>query len=356
MLMRGYAKLPRVIPKPLKDASITRLVDHMGTSNSFNARRLYEACLIYERMIVEDATICLTIAGAFTPTGLGMTVISLMERGLIDLIISTGANLYHDIHFALDLPVYQGDFRVDDSELLKEGLVRIYDIFVPVETLLETDRFIRAALKKLENRTISSSQLHHHIGEMLLKKGKHPERSVLAKAAELDVPVYTPSPGDSSIGLNLAAEKLMNRGVIVDPDLDVIEVSSIVYSRSKNGVIILGGGAPKNFYMQTQPFLSQILSINKGGHNYFIQITTEAAYWGGLSGATHNEAVSWGKMNPREVSNGVTIYSDFTLAAPILFTYTRSRHKRPLKRLYAKREKFMEYLKSEMEIGTKKRQ
>lgn len=341
-------KLPRIIPRSLKMSSINRLVNHMRSSNSFNARRLYEACILYERMIADDATICLTIAGAFTPTGLGKTVIPLMEKGLIDFIVSTGANLYHDIHFALGLHVYQGDFRSNDSELLQEGLVRIYDIFIPLETLAETDRFIRKAAKELENRTISSSELHHRIGEMLLKEGKYPELSILAKAAELDIPVHTPSPGDSSIGLNLAAEKLKSRGLIVDPDLDVIEASSIVYSSRRNGVIILGGGAPKNFYMQTQPFLSEILSINKGGHDYFIQITTDAAHWGGLSGATHNEAVSWGKMNPQEIKNGVTIYCDFTLAAPILFTYASSKHKRPLKRLYAKRERLVEHLKKEV--------
>ncbi|MBS7645466.1 MAG: deoxyhypusine synthase [Candidatus Bathyarchaeia archaeon] len=342
--------LPRVTPRPLDHASVEDLVDHMGSSNSFNARRLHEACAIYGKMITEDATICLTLAGAFTPTGLGMAVNSLMEKGLVDFIISTGANLYHDIHFALDLPVYQGDFRMDDSELLERGLVRIYDVFIPVEVLLETDRFIRGALRDLGGRVVSSSQLHHLLGERLLEVAGHPERSILAKAASLDVPVYTPSPGDSSIGLNLAAEKLRGEGVVVDPDLDVIETSSIVYSSRKNGVVILGGGAPKNFYMQTQPFLSQILSISKGGHDYFIQITMDAPHWGGLSGATHNEAVSWGKMNPKEIGNGVTVYSDFTLAAPILFSYASLKYERPLRRLYAEREKLVENLKNEVEM------
>ncbi|MEM2122586.1 MAG: deoxyhypusine synthase [Candidatus Bathyarchaeia archaeon] len=339
-------ELPRVTPKPLDTASVDELISHMGSSNSFNARRLYEACILYGKMIMDEATICLTLAGAFTPTGLGMAVNSLMEKGLIDFIISTGANLYHDIHFALGLPVFQGEFRMDDSELLREGLVRIYDIFIPVETLLETDRFIRGIVRDLGTRAVSSSQLHRHIGERLLNEAEHPEQSILARAAALNVPIYTPSPGDSSIGLNLAAEKLRGDGVIVDPDLDVVEASSIVYSSRKNGVIILGGGAPKNFYMQTQPFLSQILSINKGGHDYFIQITMDSPQWGGLSGATHNEAVSWGKMNPKEVRNGVTVYCDFTLAVPILFSYVSLRYERPLKRLYADREKLMEYLKS----------
>ena len=348
-------KLPRVTPKPLDAASMEALVDHMGFSNSFNARRLHEACLLYGKMIEEDATICLTLAGAFTPTGLGMTVNILMEKGLVDFIVSTGANLYHDIHFALDLPVYRGDFRINDSELLQRGLVRIYDIFVPMETLLETDRFIRGAVKDLGDTVISSSQLHHFLGEKLLEAAAHPERSILAKAASLDVPVYTPSPGDSSIGLNLAAEKLSDNGVILDPDLDVIEASSIVYSSLRNGVVILGGGAPKNFYMQTQPFLSQILSIRKGGHDYFIQITVDAPHWGGLSGATHNEAVSWGKMKPEEVGNGVTVYCDFTLAAPILFSYASLRYERPLKRLYAERDRLVEKLKEKVKTGKDER-
>jgi len=341
-------EFPRIIPKPLDTTSIEALITHMGSSNSFNARRLYEACTLYGRMIADEATICLTLAGAFTPAGLGMAVNSLMERGLIDFIISTGANLYHDIHFALDLPVYRGDFRMDDSKLLREGLVRVYDIFIPVETLLETDRFIRSSVKELVGRVVSSSQLHHHLGEKLLDEAEHPERSILAKAASLDVPIYTPSPGDSSIGLNLAAEKLRGGGLILDVDLDVMETSAIVYSSRRNGAVILGGGAPKNFYMQTQPLLSQILSINKGGHDYFIQITMDSPQWGGLSGATHNEAVSWGKMNPKQVGNGVTVYSDFTLAAPILFSYATLKYKRPLKRLYAEREKLVNHLKNRL--------
>jgi deoxyhypusine synthase len=350
-VLNKYQKKTRIYPQipNLKNPTIDNLIKYYTDSGAYNGGRLSEACKIYEKMIEEDATICLTLSGALTPTGIGGFISELIKNGLIDFIISTGANLYHDIHFALDLPVYQGDFRVDDKELLKAKIVRIYDIFIPEETLIKTDSFIQKIIKKTTtNKPVSTAYLHNLIGKELLIKSKKSNYSILAIAAQNNIPIFTPSPGDSSIGMNLAKLKLNNKGITIDTDLDILESTAIINQSRRTGAIELGGGAPKNFYMQTQPMLSQIMNINKGGHNYFIQITADAPHWGGLSGATPSEAISWGKIKPNQLKNDVVVYCDVTIAAPILFSYILSKNiKRGKKNLYSKREdylkKFEEY-------------
>jgi deoxyhypusine synthase len=323
------------------------LIKYYSDSGAYNGGRLAEACQIYKKMINEDATICLTLAGALTPTGLGGFICQLMKNGLVDFIISTGANLYHDIHFALNLPVHQGDFRVSDVDLLKDNIVRIYDIFLPEKTLIKTDKYIQNICKDFnQNKKISSAHFHHFLGEKLAANISRLDFSILATASKYDVPIYTPSPGDSSIGMNLAALKILKNDLIIDTDLDILETTAIVYSSEKSGAVMLGGGAPKNFYMQTQPMLSQIMNIEKNGHDYFIQITSDAPHWGGLSGATPSEAISWKKIKPKDVRNDVVVYCDVSIAAPLIFSYILSQNQnRTLKKLYKKREDFLDILK-----------
>jgi len=311
---------------------------------AFNSARLSEACKIYRKMIEENATICLTMAGALTPAGMGGGIIEVMERGLIDFIITTGANMYHDIHFALDLPLYRGYFAADDMELARDDIVRIYDIFIPMRTLLETDRYIQDNMDLEGN--FSTAEIHHYLGKKLLENAPKPEQSILATAAKYDIPIYSPSPGDSSIGMNVAYLKARGRNISMDVERDVLETAAIIYASEKSGVIILGGGAPKNFFMQTQPMLSQILMLPEKGHDYFIQITADAPHWGGLSGATASEAISWKKMNAMSKTY-VTIYGDATIIAPLLFDKVRNMRKEH-KRLYKKREEMMEELMGEI--------
>jgi len=168
-------------------------------------------------------------------------------------------------------------------------------------------------------------------------KAPLPESSWVATAAQYDVPIFTSSPGDSSIGMNVAAMKLRGGTTTIDPDLDVLESTAIVYDADVNGVVILGGGSPKNFYLQTQPTLWQILDLNRGGHEYVLQISTDSPQWGGLSGATPSEAISWGKVQANMLHNHVVLYSDSTIGAPIVFSNALStRKKRPPKRLFAR--------------------
>jgi deoxyhypusine synthase len=348
MRRQKFLVKPRIQPIRLEEnMTVKKLIENYTKSGVLNAGRLSEACRIYEKMLKEDATVCLALAGAMTPTGMGGMIITMIERGLIDFIISTGSNLYHDLHFALDLPVHQGDFRVDDRALYKAGVERIYDVFITDELLRATDAFLQDIFRgrKFE-APISTAELHHLVGETVLAKAKYPERSLLAQAAKHNVPVYCPSPGDSSIGMNTAAVKLSGGSLIVDPDLDVLETTAIVLNSDKNGVIEVGGGAPKNFYMQTQPMLWQILNMNKGGHDYFIQLTTDSPQWGGLSGATPQEAISWGKVNPNEVGNNTVVYCDATIAVPIIFSFALDTvGRRRLKGLYLRREEFLRSLR-----------
>ena len=338
----------RIFPNPpkIQNTTILDLITYFSNSGAYNGGRLAEACLVYEKMIKEDATICLTLAGALTPTGLGGYVNLLIKKGLVDLIISTGANLYHDLHFALDLPVYQGDFRVNDADLVKKKIVRIYDIYLPEETLLKTDSFVQKVSKEYPSKTpTSTANFHHFLGKKILENCKKPDSSVVATAAKYDVPIYTPSPGDSSIGMNLALLKMLKNKIIIDTDLDILETAAIIFNSKKTGAVGLGGGAPKNFYMQTQPMLNQIMNVIESGHDYFIQITADAPHWGGLSGATPSEAVSWKKIKPNTMKNNIVVYCDVTIAAPLLFSYILSKqHTRKLKRIYTKREMYLEKL------------
>ncbi|HLX41103.1 MAG TPA: deoxyhypusine synthase family protein, partial [Ktedonobacteraceae bacterium] len=207
-------------------------------------------------------------------------------------------------------------------------------------------------LKSLPNRPIATSELHYHLGSQLLKAGVNPEYSVLAQAAQWNVPIYTSSPGDSSIGMNVARNALDGSLLTLDPLADVNETTAIVHHATRNGVIILGGGSPKNFYLQTQPQLWEVLGIQKGGHDYFIQITADAPHWGGLSGATPSEAVSWGKIKPDQLSSAVVIYGDSTIALPLLTAYVVSKAQpRPRKALFAQREVLLKELKDAYEKG-----
>ena len=289
--------------RPTGDPAIHNLIEH--GFQAFNAGRLSEACKIFaDKMLLpkNDTTIGLTIAGAMTPAGLGGCVNEMMQRGLIDFVISTGANLYHDLHYALNFTLRRGSPFLDDRDLYAAGVIRIYDVLFPATVLLETDSYIRDFLiRSGMNGPVSTSEFHYRLGQDLLARRPGCEDySVVARAAKLGVPIYTSSPGDSSIGMNVAWHELMNgSSLMIDPNLDVNEVCAIILAGKKNGCVILGGGSPKNFYLQGQPTLWEVYGIPKGGNEFFIQITTDQVVWGGLSGATPSEAVSWGKVNPR---------------------------------------------------------
>src|SRR5438067_4385239 len=352
-----YLSGAQIIPRRVHaNMTVAELIEQQY--QAYNSARLNEAARLYaEEMLApeKDVTIGLTMAGALTPAGLGGCVITLMEYGFVDFIISTGANLYHDMHYALAMTLHRGDFRLDDTKLQEEGVIRIYDILFKDSVLLDTDAFVRECLKSLPNRPIATSELHHHLGTQLLKAGVNPEYSVLAQAARWNVPIYTSSPGDSSIGMNVARNALDGSALTLDPLADVNETTAIVYHATRNGVIILGGGSPKNFYLQTQPQLWEVLGLQKGGHDYFIQITADAPHWGGLSGATPSEAVSWGKIKPDQLKSTVVIYGDSTIALPLITAYVVTKAQpRPRRELFSKRIELLKELEVAYKAGKEK--
>jgi len=347
----------QIVPKPItKEISLVSLIENHF--QAYNAGRLKVACRLYnEKLLKEDVTIGMSITGALTPAGLGGgCIVPLIEHGFVDWIVSTGANLYHDTHFGLGLQLYEGRPDVDDTLLRKEGVVRIYDIFFDYKVLLSTDRFYREIIKSQEfQKDMSTSEFHYRIGKYIHEREKIlkiKNKSLLSTAYLYGVPIYTSSPGDSSIGMNVAATALDGNNLKFDVNKDVNETASIVLNakrtNGKSGVILLGGGSPKNFILQTEPQIQEVLGIKEKGHDYFIQITDARPDTGGLSGATPSEAVSWGKIDPSQLPDTVVVYTDTTIALPLLTSYVITKHKkRKHKRLYDKLPTLLEKLKVE---------
>ncbi|HDL17856.1 MAG TPA: deoxyhypusine synthase [Bacteroidetes bacterium] len=360
----GYLSGPQISPQPIHgEISVVELIENSFLA--YNAARLKEAChLFVGKMLHENVTIGLSLTGALTPAGLGVSaIIPLIKNGLVDYIVSTGANLYHDTHFGLNLPLYKGSATVDDRILKEKNVIRIYDIFFEFDVLLDTDSFYRKIIQSPEfQKPMSSADFHFLCGKFLLEREKVPgilDRSFLAAAFEYGVPIYTSSFSDSSIGMNVAEMMLKNRELQIDPLRDVNETAAIVYNAKSSGgrsaVMIMGGGSPKNFLLQTEPYIQEILGLNEKGHDYFLQITDARPDTGGLSGATPNEAVSWGKIDPGQLPDSVVCYLDTTVALPLLTAYALAKKKnRPYKRLIERKDQFVaamqqEYLSREKE-------
>jgi len=341
----------RIDPQPIDaGVSITELVDR--TFLAYNAARLREACQLFVRRMLDDnVTIGVSLTGALTPAGLGIAaLIPLIEHGFIDWMISTGANLYHDTHFGIGLNMHVGSPFANDVTLREQGIVRIYDIFFDYEVLLETDSFFRQVIATPEfQKPMSTAEFHYRVGAYVRERERvlgQTRRSVLAAAHEFAVPIYTSSPGDSSIGMNVAAMALQDNQLVFDVSRDVNETAAIVLaakqSGGKSGVLIIGGGSPKNFLLQTEPQIQEVLGIEEKGHDYFVQITDARPDTGGLSGATPGEAVSWGKIDPDALPDTVVCYLDNTVALPLLTAYAIANHaRRPPKRLYDRREEML---------------
>jgi len=264
-----------------RDIGVCHLVDEYF--QAYNAGRLREACQLFAgQMLNADVTVGMSITGALTPAGLGGScIVPLMKAGFVDWIVSTGANLYHDTHFAIGRSLHRGSPFIDDRILRKEGVIRIYDILFDYEVLLRTDEFFRQVIRQDEfQKEMATSELHYRLGRYVaarekILKIKH--SSVLATAYKCSVPVYTSSPGDSSIGMNIAEIELSGYKTRIDVLLDVNETAAIVLDakrrKGRSGVLIFGGGSPKNFMLQTEPQIQEVLQIKEKGHDFFVQIT-----------------------------------------------------------------------------------
>jgi deoxyhypusine synthase len=345
-------------PAITKDMSLTELINE--TFLAYNAGRLRDACRLYAtRMLEDDVTIGVSLTGALTPAGLARSsLVPLIEAGYIDWIVSTGANLYHDTHFGIGCELFQGNHTWDDTQLRDEQVIRIYDIVFDYDVLLSTDKFFREIMMAPEfQKEMSTSELHYLFGKYVAEREKKlgiKKPSLISTAYRCGVPVYTSSPGDSSIGMNIAALALKGQGPRVDITADVNETAAIVLSAKrsggKSGVLIFGGGSPKNFMLQTEPQIQEVLGIQEKGHDFFVQFTDARPDTGGLSGATPSEAVSWGKVDPEALPDTVVCYVDTTIAMPLLTAYALANRKpRKLKRLYDKRKDLVQDLSREHE-------
>jgi deoxyhypusine synthase len=340
----------RKIDPPIVSANMTvrQLINFYG-STGYNARRLAEAAEILKEMIDTDSTVCLTLAGAMTPIGIGRTISAMIEAGYIDWVVSTGANVYHDLHFAYDLPVRQGHFDVDDDILYSKQIVRIYDVYIKeMGTLQAQDIVVQREIKrakKLIPQNASTADIAYALGKAAKENSKYPEKSFLVKAYEHKVPVYMPAIGDSSIGLNMLPLLFEDKGILPNVILDVAESAAILWKSERSGGLELGGGVPKNFFQQTGPALYQILKIKEGGQDYLIQMTDARPDTGGLSGATLQEGKSWGKIKTSHKDN-IMVYGDSSVYFPLLCSYVMSACKpRKQKEIYDKKNAWIEEMK-----------
>jgi deoxyhypusine synthase len=353
--LHSISRLPIDPPALTGQVPLAQLIEEVFLS--YNAGRLREACRLFAtKMLAEDTTVGLALSGALTPAGLGIScLVPLIEAGLVDWIVSTGANLYHDTHFALGMDMHQSRPGLNDLELREHQVIRIYDIVFDYENLLGTDRFYRTLCRgEAFQRTMGTAEFHYLVGKYLAAREAetgHQGRSLLAAAYRLGVPIFTSSPGDSSIGMNLAALELEGSKLRIDPLRDVNQSAAIVYDAKKHGrsgVFILGGGSPKNFILQTEPQIQEVLGLPESGHDYFLQITDARPDTGGLSGATPQEAMTWGKVDPAQLPDTVTCYLDSTVALPLLTAYALAkRGSRQPRRLMDRLENLTRQLEKE---------
>src|SRR6186713_1883493 len=352
-----FAGYPRLNPLGIgRDITAADLIDQSFLA--YNGGRLREGCRLFtEKMLAEDGFIGMSLTGALTPAGLGKScLIPLMKAGFVDWIVSTGANLYHDLHYGLNMQLYAGSPFLNDVELHRDGVIRIYDVLFDYNVLLDTDAFVREVIQCPEfQRAMGTDEFHFLLGKYVSERGRKlglKDSSVLATAYECGIPIFTSSPGDSSIGMNVAAMSMRGSRLMFDVNRDVNQTAGIVYeaksTKHTSSVFILGGGSPKNFMLQTEPQIQEVMGIEEKGHDYFLQVTDARPDTGGLSGATPAEAVSWGKIDPERLPDTVVCYLDATVALPLLTAYAHARHApRTLKRLLDRREKNMRVLRDE---------
>lgn len=294
---------------PMRDRRVADLVKDMGRIG-FQGGQLGASLRVWERMLDGEVTILLGLAGAMVPAGLGEFLAYLIRERMVDCLVSTGANLFHDLCEGLGIVHYRGSACADDAYLNECKIDRIYDVFVSERELHEADKYISRFVKGLsESKRYSSRELMQMAGENL------PETTILGAAQRSGVPIFVPALGDSSWGIGMVMALREGHSVTVDQIKDVDEITSIVERSSKTGVIYIGGGVPKNFIQQTE-VIAELIGTYSGGHSYAIQYTVDAPHWGGLSGCTFEEAVSWGKV-AKEASK-VQVFSDATITVPLV--------------------------------------
>ncbi|MDD4650737.1 MAG: deoxyhypusine synthase [Methanothrix sp.] len=289
--------------------SIAALVERMSHCG-FGARRLAQATAIYEKMLSGDFTKFLTISGAMVPAGMREIISGLIRAGHVDILVITGANLVHDIIESFGCHCI-GKAESDDAALRAEGKSRIYDVFLRDEDFVGFEELMQKIMPETE-KTISGRELLSILGSKISDS-----RSILRSAYEMNVPVFCPALPDSMIGLQAWMFSQTHR-LSVDAFADIKEIVDICYGCERSGIVIVGGGVPKNFALQS-------MLVTPNSFDLAIQLTTDTPENGGLSGATLSEAVSWGKIS--EHAEFVTVYGDATITLPMMVAAAMERLK-----------------------------
>jgi deoxyhypusine synthase len=295
-------------------ASAADVVQRMGDT-AFQARNLGVATQVWEAMVRDEATVFFGLAGAMVPAGMRPLIVYLIENRLIDVIVSTGANLYHDVYESLGFAHAQGDPQGDDVRLASLRVVRFYDVLAPEHEFARAERFCTEfSLTLDEDRPYTTREYFQLLGKAMAPVAK--EEGILTAAAKHGVPIFCPAFGDSVHGLAVAEGRLRTgRRIVFDVVGDVLELVHLSMTANKSAVIYLGGGTPKNFIQQCG-VAGYLFGRDPEGHSYGIQITMDQPQWGGLSGCTFEEAVSWRKIAPD--ARFVTVNVEATVALPLI--------------------------------------
>ena len=312
-----------VEPVGVGKKTVNQLASEMSKIG-FQGGNLGRVVDIWQKMLEEESiTIWLGISGAIIPAGMRKLIAFLIKHRMVDVVVSTGAQLYHDLYEALGHKHYLGTHLIDDLQLNEQAIDRIYDVFVPEKEEIDVDKLLQDFVEnKLKKRQYSSREYHYSLAKHCFNQALEKD-SILMQAYRKKVPVYAPALVDSSVGYPFIIAR--TKGILryVDQMKDGHESIEILNKSKKTGVIYLGGGVPKNYIQQTQfisYFIDKILGVKSGyqhlGHEYAIQITTDAPHWGGLSGCTFEEAQSWGKIS--KDAKKVQCFCDATIALPLV--------------------------------------
>lgn len=304
-----------IVPFPITpNCTVSQLVERMA-GTSFQARNLARGADIWSRMLDGERTVFLGLAGAMVPAGMRRVMAHIIENRLIDCLVSTGANLVHDLHETLGRHHLQGDSTADDRELAESEIYRIYDTFLDQREFDRTENYIIDFSSTLErDRAYTTREFFFRLGTEVAKQSK--ETGIITAAARAGVPIYCPAIVDSVYGTALADARVKGKSAVMfDLVKDLVELIQIACAAGSTGVIFIGGGTPKNFIQQVE-LCGDLFGRELKGHQYAIQVTTDAPQWGGLSGCTFDEARSWKKITPD--ASTVTVNSDATIALPIM--------------------------------------
>jgi deoxyhypusine synthase len=295
-------------------ASASEIVDRMGAT-AFQARNLGVATNIWESAIKDDATIFFGLSGAMVPAGMRPVIVHMIENRMIDVLVSTGANLYHDVYESLGFAHGQGDPEGDDVRLANLRVVRFFDVLAPEHEFARAERFCTEFSLTLDaDSPYTTREYFSMLGKAMMPLVK--EEGIITAAARHGVPIYCPAFGDSVHGLAVAEGRLRTgKRIMFDVIGDLLELAHLSLTANKSAVFYVGGGTPKN-YIQQCGVAGYLFGRQRPGHSYGVQITMDQPQWGGLSGCTFEEAMSWRKIAPN--ARFITLYSEATIALPLM--------------------------------------